>query len=81
MIPIKTRGFFLREFKRCFIGKEAVLWMVAAGFAADPMHAMRIGNGMIHSGIIRHVTDVPHLQPRHFVRVSVSNSAGYALQG
>jgi hypothetical protein len=24
VIPIKTRGFFLREFKRCFIGKEAV---------------------------------------------------------
>ena len=33
VIPIKSRGIFLREVKSCFIGKEAVLWMVAAGSA------------------------------------------------
>jgi hypothetical protein len=57
MVQVKDRGFFMNLFPLCFLGREAVAWMVAAGHARSQVDAVRLGNAMIHAGAIKHVND------------------------
>jgi hypothetical protein len=57
MLPVRDRSFYLREHPLCFVGREAVAFLMATGAAADTNQALRIGNALIHEGLIRHVDD------------------------
>jgi Domain found in Dishevelled, Egl-10, and Pleckstrin (DEP) len=58
-ITITDRKYHLRTWKRCFIGKDAVSWMVAdgvQGLVNSVDDAVRLGNIMLQAGVFRHVT-------------------------
>ena len=58
----RAHGFPSRMYPKVFVGSEAVAAMVSAGIAADPRHAVQIGNLLLQKGIFRHVLN-EHSRP------------------
>uniref|UniRef100_A0A7S1TCV4 DEP domain-containing protein n=1 Tax=Compsopogon caeruleus TaxID=31354 RepID=A0A7S1TCV4_9RHOD len=54
-VTVRDRKFKLRSFPSCFVGFEAVQWLVDHGFAANEEDAVRLGDSMIHAGVFHHV--------------------------
>eukprot|EP00937_MAST-01D_sp_MAST-1D-sp2_P004153 g4153.t1 len=54
-IEIRARRQWLTVHSDCFVGQHAVNWLVSTGAAHGPLHAMAIGNALMHAHIIRHV--------------------------
>eukprot|EP00466_Bigelowiella_natans_P005278 jgi/Bigna1/75616/fgenesh1_pg.36_\ len=54
-VKIKDRRYRFRKFKSCFIGREAVSFLVEAGLAADRQHALSLGARLSRLGVIAHV--------------------------
>jgi len=54
-VKIKDRRYRFRKFKSCFIGREAVSFLVEAGLAADRHHALSLGARLSRLGVIAHV--------------------------
>eukprot|EP00798_Chlamydomonas_sp_ICE-L_P022719 gene22719-29882_t len=52
---IQNRTYRLRKYKKCFIGSEAVDWMVRMGHAPDRLLACALGQAMMNAGLIHHV--------------------------
>lgn len=46
-IEIKNRKYKLKTYKSCFIGEEAVTWLVEHGFAENRKEAVTLGNLML----------------------------------
>ncbi|KAG2489881.1 hypothetical protein HYH03_011683 [Edaphochlamys debaryana] len=42
-------------YKNCFVGQEAVAWLVQSGHASSPADAIRLGNLMMTHGLFHHV--------------------------
>ena len=55
-VEIKTRRHKLKLYQRCFLGNEAVDWIVAQAKVSRP-DAIRLGQKMMEKGIFKHVTD------------------------
>ncbi|KJE92479.1 hypothetical protein CAOG_08700 [Capsaspora owczarzaki ATCC 30864] len=55
-LEVKDRKFLLRTYKDCFVGTEAVDWLLSRGVAEDEEDAVRIGNLMIKNNLFQHVT-------------------------
>ena len=55
-LDIRDRRFGLRNYPRCFVGNEAVTWLVQTQKATHD-EALRIGQLLVECGIIHHVTD------------------------
>jgi len=55
-VEIKTRRYKLKLFKRCFLGSEAVDWIIAKTKISRE-DAVIIGQKMIDKGLFRHVVD------------------------
>lgn len=53
--PAHPRTFRLRTYKRCFVGTDAVRWLVRTGAAADEAAALELGNRMLQLGLLHHV--------------------------
>lgn len=52
---LQDRRYHLRLYPHCFVGREAVAWMVDKyGFSRQ--EALEVGNGMLEEGIIYHVS-------------------------
>jgi hypothetical protein len=49
------RTYRLKKYTRCFVGVEAVQWLVNAGAAADDEEAVFLGNQMLQLGLLHHV--------------------------
>ncbi len=49
------RTYRLKKYTRCFVGLEAVQWLVNAGAAADDEEAVFLGNQMLQLGLLHHV--------------------------
>ena len=54
-VEIKTRRHKLKLYQRCFVGNEAVDWIVKQASVSRP-DAIKIGQKMIEKGLIDHVT-------------------------
>ncbi|KAG2440245.1 hypothetical protein HXX76_004357 [Chlamydomonas incerta] len=54
-VRIKDRRYLFRCYRACFVGQEAVAWLVAAGAAAGPAEAVALGNSMMEAGLFHHV--------------------------
>jgi pyruvate/2-oxoglutarate dehydrogenase complex dihydrolipoamide dehydrogenase (E3) component len=56
---VKDRHYGIRrtEYKRCFVGSEAVQSMIDHQIAADAQDALTIGNLLANAGIFHHVLD------------------------
>ena len=55
-VRVCTRKYHLKSFPKCFLGSEAVAWLQQSGAAADVSDAVVLGNMMLHSGLLHHVT-------------------------
>ncbi len=55
-VDIKTRRYKLKLFQRCFLGNEAVDWMVKNAKISRE-DAVNLGQKMIEKGILHHVLD------------------------
>jgi len=52
---VQDRRYHLRLYLHCFVGREAVAWMMDKyGFSRD--EAVRVGNAMLEEGLLYHVT-------------------------
>jgi len=56
-IEVRNRQHLKRKFKNCFVGAEAVSWLLSASYAATRQEAVSIGKNLITKKLIRHVTD------------------------
>ncbi len=57
VLDIRDRryGFPPRTYAKCFVGNEAVKKLVDENIASDEEDAVRIGNIMLHAGVLHHV--------------------------
>jgi pyruvate/2-oxoglutarate dehydrogenase complex dihydrolipoamide dehydrogenase (E3) component len=55
-LDIQDRRYRLSKYKQCFIGSEAVVWMLSNDIAKDEEDAVRLGNMLLNSGMFHHVT-------------------------
>ena len=63
-VEIKDRKYGISTFKRCFIGSEAVDWIVNHQDAARE-EAVAMGKELVRRGIVRHVTDDHDFEDRY----------------
>lgn len=52
---VRDRRYRLKTYKNCFVGREAVTWLVEKGIAHDRTDAVYIGQDLLQSGAFRHV--------------------------
>lgn len=50
------RLYRLKIYKQCFVGEEAVKWMVDNGVAEGVPEAVQLGNQLMRQGLLQHVT-------------------------
>jgi hypothetical protein len=63
LIQDRKYGTFIKKtYPKCFIGAEAVSWLVEKGIAKDRPDAVNIGCDLVRSGIIHHVCDEHHFE-------------------
>ena len=55
-LEVRDRHWRLKRYRGCFVGREAVRWMVnTAAVAPSEDDAVALGNAMLHLGLIAHV--------------------------
>ncbi len=54
-VPVADRVFLLRRHRRCFVGSDAVAWLVSRRFARTVAEAEALGNALLRAGVFRHV--------------------------
>lgn len=52
---VKNRRYLFKVYKRCFVGKEAVNWLIKEGFASSRLDAVSIMRHFCDAGIVHHV--------------------------
>jgi hypothetical protein len=62
---IKDRKYHLKSYKRCFVGKELIDWLVANNEATDRQEGLKIGRELLEAGVIHHVCDDHHFKDEH----------------
>ena len=50
----RTKGF--KKYGACFLGSEAVAWMISNGLAANSEAAVRLGNDLFRMGLLFEVS-------------------------
>ncbi|OQR88736.1 hypothetical protein ACHHYP_06665, partial [Achlya hypogyna] len=55
-VSVKNRRVALRTHKLCFLGSEAVTWLVDNGFSATRAEAVELARNLMHAGLVRQVT-------------------------
>lgn len=55
-LPIEDRVHQLRTYANCFVGRQAVDWMVGS-LGISRLQALHLGRGLVAVGVIRHVLD------------------------
>lgn len=53
-VVIKDRKYRLSNYKKCFIGSEAVQWLVTSGTAENREDAVRLGQLLQDAGLVEH---------------------------
>lgn len=64
-VPIKERQFHLKRYSQCFIGQEAVDWLVSY-LKVSRQDAVRIGQRLMDENWIHHVVDEQVFQDEYF---------------
>ena len=57
-IEIRNRSWMKRVYRDCFLGHDAVDFLVTQGFADNRKQAIDIGNNMIKNGLIIYISTV-----------------------
>ena len=53
-IDVRDRKYMLRRYPLCFLGAEAVRWMIRAGHSSSPEMAVLLGRAMEDEGLLSH---------------------------
>jgi len=56
-VEIEDRTWRLRKYKKTFVGKTAVRWMLQEGIANTTEEAIQIGNRLMTYGYIKHILE------------------------
>ena len=56
-IDVRDRRYHLQNFQACFVGREAVNWLMENGHARDRRSAVFLGQRMAQIGLLHHVCD------------------------
>jgi len=78
-VPIKDRKHYISAsqfstFHKCFVGTEAVDWLMNKMGLQEREHAVKLGNKMLEAGVIHHVLDkLPFLDSDDFYRFKVDD--------
>lgn len=68
-VEIRDRRYHLRKYRQCFVGFEAVSFLMDKGFAKTSDEAVEIGNRLVKYRCIRHVVDdIPFQNDNLFYR-------------
>ncbi|OQR80454.1 hypothetical protein THRCLA_12063, partial [Thraustotheca clavata] len=59
-VEIKDRRVNLRTHEHCFVGSEAVTWLVENGYATSREAAVELGRNLVCAGLMNHVSDNEH---------------------
>eukprot|EP00976_Prorocentrum_cordatum_P024309 494775-Prorocentrum_minimum.AAC.3 len=54
-VKVEDRTYFLRKYERCFVGTDAVEWMLKTQVVESVQEAVAVGNQMLRSGLVHHV--------------------------
>ncbi|KAI0558630.1 methylglyoxal synthase [Gracilaria domingensis] len=54
-VSVKDRRYRLNKYKQCFVGMEAIDWLVNSGHAKTRSEAVDVGERMRHMGLFDHV--------------------------
>lgn len=54
-VNVQDRKFRMRKYASCFVGFEAVEWLLEKGKASNEEDAIRLGNSMMDAGVFHHV--------------------------
>ena len=68
-VTVRTRRHRFRSYKQCFLGSEAVAWLVGAGKAKDAAEALKIGHQMGRLGLFKHVHNEHKLKNKYLFYV------------
>ena len=76
-VPIQDRRYRLTTYRRCFVGEEAVAWLVSEGLADDVDAAVTLGNRLLDQGLFHHVVRDHRFKNAHlFYRWAVDDHRG-----
>lgn len=76
-LSIRDRRYRLTRYPNCFVGSEAVAWIVRTQKATHA-EAVRLGQLLVERGIIHHVTDEHSFKDEHlFYRFCETETLGY----
>lgn len=76
-VEVKDRKYHLKTYKSCFLGTEAVNWLIKQGIVATEEDAEIIGQEMIDNNLIYHVTkDESFRNKEFFYRFTQDDNTG-----
>jgi hypothetical protein len=55
-LSVENRRYHFKSYERCFVGSEAVRYMIESGMVSSEQEAILIGNCLLQNGDISHVT-------------------------
>jgi Domain found in Dishevelled, Egl-10, and Pleckstrin (DEP)/Phosphatidylinositol 3- and 4-kinase len=79
-VRLGRRRYMLKVYYNCFVGTEAVDWLVENKFAVDRHDAVRIGRALIKKGFIAHVTSTHGFRDKRYFYVFTEHPAPFSLQ-
>ena len=54
-LQVGTHTYRLKPYHQCFVGTDAVKFLIKKNFATDARDAVRLGNQLMERGLFRHV--------------------------
>jgi len=78
-VDIRDRLFHLRVYRQCFVGREAVDWLVRHA-TVSRAEALRMGRRLVALGCLKHVLDEHDFQDGEYFYVVVADAARDAPQ-
>ena len=64
-VPITDRVYRKKVYRSCFVGSEAVSWMVREGYADTRGDAVEFGRRLVQLDVVKHVCDDHDFKDRH----------------
>jgi GTPase SAR1 family protein len=65
-VEVKDRKYHLKIYPQCFVGSEAVDWLVNNGFAINRKEAEYIGNKIMEKGVFSHVVNEHKFRDKYY---------------
>ena len=73
-VEVRDRRYHLQNFQACFVGQEAVDWLIETSNARDVRSAVFLGQRMAQAGLLHHVCDEHDFDNKYyFYRFNVDN--------